>query len=109
MLPVVNVCGRGEGVTGAAFGAWVTVGRRQPTPHRRRLADKKRDRRAPCAPPDNDMTLWPLGVIRSRLASFRLPHVIYAGDKDNINGSLKAMFYKAMKMPVLKDLPEKLF
>jgi len=77
MLPVVNVCGRGEGVTGAAFGAWVTVGRRQPAPHRRRLANKKRDRRAPCAPPDNDMTLWPLGVIRSRLAGFRSPGTVH--------------------------------
>lgn len=37
------------------------------------------------------------------------PHVIYAGDKDNVNEALKLMFYKAMKMPILKNLPNKLF
>lgn len=33
----------------------------------------------------------------------------YAGDKDNVNEALKVMFYKAMKMPILKDLPNKFF
>ena len=42
-------------------------------------------------------------------AIFVNPHVIYAGDKDNINNALQVMFYKAMKMPVMKDLPDKLF
>jgi len=42
-------------------------------------------------------------------AIFVNPHIIYAGDKENVNESLKIMFYKAMKMKVLKDLPEKLF
>lgn len=42
-------------------------------------------------------------------AIFINPHVIYAGDKDNVNESLKTMFNKAMKMPILKDLPDKLF
>lgn len=37
------------------------------------------------------------------------PHIIYAGDKDNVNEALKLMFYKAMKIPILKDLPSKLF
>lgn len=37
------------------------------------------------------------------------PHIIYAGDKDNINETLKVMFHKAMKIPVLKNLPDKLF
>ncbi|MEH6943045.1 MarR family transcriptional regulator [Bacillus sp. JJ722] len=37
------------------------------------------------------------------------PHIMYAGDKDNVNEALKVMFYKAMKMPILKDLPNKLF
>lgn len=37
------------------------------------------------------------------------PHIIFAGDKENVNESLKTMFYKAMKMKVLKDLPDKLF
>lgn len=42
-------------------------------------------------------------------AIFVNPHVIYAGDKDNVNEALQVMFYKAMKMPILKDLPDKLF
>ncbi|HEK9104013.1 TPA: MarR family transcriptional regulator, partial [Bacillus pseudomycoides] len=37
------------------------------------------------------------------------PHIIYAGDKDNVNEALKAIFYKAMKMKILKELPDKLF
>jgi hypothetical protein len=35
--------------------------------------------------------------------------VVQAGDKDNVNEALKLMFYKAMKIPILKDLPNKLF
>lgn len=42
-------------------------------------------------------------------AIFVNPHIIYAGDKDNVNEALKVMFYKAMKMKTLKDLPDKLF
>lgn len=42
-------------------------------------------------------------------AVFVNPHVIYAGDKDNVNEALQVMFHKAMKMPILKDLPDKLF
>lgn len=42
-------------------------------------------------------------------AIFINPHVIYAGDKDNINKALQVMFHKAMKMPILKNLPDKLF
>ncbi|OCW70029.1 hypothetical protein BBP13_13400 [Limosilactobacillus reuteri] len=42
-------------------------------------------------------------------AIFVNPHIIYAGDKDNVNEALKVMFHKAMKMKVLKDLPDKLF
>ncbi|ANV74581.1 hypothetical protein BCM43_29555 (plasmid) [Bacillus thuringiensis] len=37
------------------------------------------------------------------------PHIIYGGNKDNVNEALKLMFYKAMKIPILKDLPSKLF
>ena len=37
------------------------------------------------------------------------PHIMYAGDKDNVNEALKVMFYKAMKMKILRDLPNKLF
>lgn len=37
------------------------------------------------------------------------PHIIYAGDKDNVNEALKLMFHKAMKMKILKNLPNKLF
>lgn len=33
------------------------------------------------------------------------PHIMFAGDKDNVNESLKVMFRKSMKMPILKDLP----
>ncbi|MEW5208088.1 MarR family transcriptional regulator [Bacillus cereus] len=37
------------------------------------------------------------------------PHVLYAGDKDNVNEALKILFYRAMKLAVLKNLPNKLF
>lgn len=37
------------------------------------------------------------------------PHIIYAGDKDNVNEALKLMFNRAMKMPILNNLPNKLF
>ncbi|PGU25170.1 hypothetical protein [Bacillus thuringiensis] len=37
------------------------------------------------------------------------PHIIFAGDKDNVPEHLQIMFFKAMKMKVLKDLPNKLF
>ncbi|MCA1024444.1 MarR family transcriptional regulator [Halobacillus litoralis] len=42
-------------------------------------------------------------------AIFINPHVIYAGDKENVNEALQVMFNKAMKMAVLKELPDKLF
>ncbi|WP_441339450.1 MarR family transcriptional regulator [Priestia filamentosa] len=42
-------------------------------------------------------------------AIFVNPHLIYSGDKENINESLQVMFYKAMRMKILKDVPEKLF
>lgn len=42
-------------------------------------------------------------------AIFVNPHVIYAGDKDIVNEALQVMFHRAMKMPILKDLPDKLF
>lgn len=42
-------------------------------------------------------------------AIFLNPHIIYAGDKDNVNETLRVMFHKAMKMPILKNLPNKLF
>lgn len=42
-------------------------------------------------------------------AVFVNPHVIYAGDKDSVNEALQVMFHKAMKMSVLKDIPDKLF
>ena len=49
------------------------------------------------------------GTGRNACAIFVNPHILYAGDKDNVNEALKIMFYWAMKMPVLKDLPNKLF
>jgi hypothetical protein len=42
-------------------------------------------------------------------AIFVNPHVLYAGDKESVNEALQVMFHKAMKMPILKDLPNKLF
>ncbi|MBG9578578.1 hypothetical protein ABE42_04915 [Bacillus thuringiensis] len=42
-------------------------------------------------------------------AIFINPHIIYAGDKDNVNKALQVMFYKSMKMKILRDLPDKLF
>lgn len=37
------------------------------------------------------------------------PHIAYAGDKDNVNQALQILFHKAMKMKILKDVPNKLF
>ncbi|PFE91679.1 hypothetical protein CN325_24540 [Bacillus thuringiensis] len=37
------------------------------------------------------------------------PHMIFAGDKDNVPEHLQIMFYKSMKMSILKDFPNKLF
>ncbi|HFK1501362.1 TPA: MarR family transcriptional regulator, partial [Bacillus paranthracis] len=37
------------------------------------------------------------------------PHILISGSKDSVEDSLKIMFAKAMKMPVLKNLPERLF
>ena len=37
------------------------------------------------------------------------PHIIFAGDKDKVPEHLQVMFHKAMKMKILKDLPDKLF
>lgn len=42
-------------------------------------------------------------------AIFINPHVVYTGDNDNVNEALQVMFRKAMKMPVLRDLPDRLF
>ncbi|RIW27278.1 MarR family transcriptional regulator [Bacillus salacetis] len=42
-------------------------------------------------------------------AIFINPHVLYAGDKDNVSDALQVMFHKAMKMKILKDIPDKLF
>lgn len=42
-------------------------------------------------------------------AIFINPHIIYAGDKDNVNKVLQVMFHKAMKMKILKNLPDRLF
>lgn len=37
------------------------------------------------------------------------PHILYAGDRDNIEETLKIMFQKPMKMPFMKQLPVRLF
>lgn len=37
------------------------------------------------------------------------PHIIFAGDKDNVPEHLQVIFYKAMKIKSLKSLPNKLF
>lgn len=37
------------------------------------------------------------------------PHIIFAGDKDNVPEHLQLMFHKSMRMSVLKDFPNKLF
>lgn len=42
-------------------------------------------------------------------AIFINPHIMYAGDKDNVNNALQIMFHKAMKSPIMRDLPIKLF
>ncbi len=40
-------------------------------------------------------------------ALFVNPHIMFSGDRDKVNGTLKAMFRKTT--PELKKLPEKLF
>jgi len=37
------------------------------------------------------------------------PHIIFAGDKDNVPEHLKVIFHKAMKTAKFKELPNKLF
>ncbi|MGG3800847.1 MarR family transcriptional regulator [Metabacillus fastidiosus] len=37
------------------------------------------------------------------------PHIMISGSKDQINETLKTMFRKAMKKPILKNLPIKFF
>lgn len=37
------------------------------------------------------------------------PHIIFAGDKDNVPEHLQVIFHKAMKMAKFKNLPNKLF
>ncbi|MED1559417.1 helix-turn-helix domain-containing protein [Bacillus paramycoides] len=52
------------------------------------------------------------GIENNNVKSYSLfvnPHIIYAGDKDNVLEHLKVIFSKAMKMNVLKTLPNKLF
>lgn len=42
-------------------------------------------------------------------ALFVNPHILFRGDRDNIEEGLKIQFQKPMKMKVLKDLPERFF
>ncbi|HCL0440808.1 helix-turn-helix domain-containing protein [Bacillus cereus] len=52
------------------------------------------------------------GIESNNVKSYSLfvnPHIIYAGDKDNVLEHLKIIFSKAMKMDILKTLPNKLF
>lgn len=42
-------------------------------------------------------------------ALFVNPHILFAGDKDSINETLKAMFTKAMRKKILKNLPDRFF
>ncbi|GAB6493155.1 hypothetical protein bcgnr5369_64650 [Bacillus cereus] len=37
------------------------------------------------------------------------PHILYSGDRDNINPTLQTMFQKYMKKEVLQDLPIRFF
>jgi hypothetical protein len=51
-------------------------------------------------------------VENSNVRSYALfinPHVLYAGDRDNIEEGLKIQFVKLMKAKVLKDLPIRFF
>ncbi|HDR3897064.1 MarR family transcriptional regulator [Bacillus cereus] len=52
------------------------------------------------------------GIEGSNAKSYSLfvnPHIIFAGDKDNVPEHLQVIFFKAMKMSILKQLPNKLF
>lgn len=51
-------------------------------------------------------------VENSNVKSYALfinPHILYAGDRDNIEEGLKLQFVKLMKAKVLKDLPIRFF
>ncbi|PEG15644.1 hypothetical protein COO04_13820 [Bacillus toyonensis] len=51
-------------------------------------------------------------VENSNVKSYALfinPHILYAGDRDNIEEGLKIQFLKVMKVKPLKDLPIKFF
>jgi hypothetical protein len=37
------------------------------------------------------------------------PHIMISGSKDHVNETLKTMFKKAMRKPVMKNLPIRLF
>ena len=52
------------------------------------------------------------GVDGSNAKAYSLfinPHIVYAGDKDRVPEHLQIIFHKAMKMSVLKSMPNKLF
>lgn len=52
------------------------------------------------------------GIESSNAKAYSLfvnPHIIFAGDKDNVPEHLQVIFHKAMKMPIFKKLPNKLF
>jgi len=52
------------------------------------------------------------GIETSNAKAYSLfvnPHIIFAGDKDNVPEHLQVIFHKAMKMPIFKKLPNKLF
>ncbi len=51
-------------------------------------------------------------VENSNVKSYALfinPHILYAGDRDNIEEGLKIQFIKIMRAKPLKDLPIKFF
>lgn len=52
------------------------------------------------------------GIENNNVRAYSLfinPNIIYSGDKDHINETLKAMFQKVMNKKPFKDLPDKLF
>jgi hypothetical protein len=75
-------------------------GKNKISPLVNRLVDKGLIARAESGLEDNNVRAYALYIN---------PHIMISGSKDQVNETLKTMFKKAMKKPVLKNLPIRLF
>lgn len=75
-------------------------GKNKISPLVKSLVDKGLIARAESGLDDNNVKSYAL---------FINPHIMFSGSKDDVNETLKAMFKKTMRNPILKKLPIKLF